>query len=120
MIVIEHEKNLVAVTAYGEFTLSDYKEFEDLVNYKVQFEGKVDLLFDLRQMADYTVDVVWEELKFSRAHAHDFDRIAVVTDDQWVAWSAWLSQIFVETEAAVFAELDDARAWLGIETIGTN
>lgn len=112
MIVTDHKRNLVSVTVFGEFGLADYKEFEDLVNYKVRFEGPVDLLFDLRQMADYTLDVVWEELRFSRAHANDFKRIGVVTDSQWITWSAWLSQIYVDAEMRIFDDLDEANAWL--------
>lgn len=112
MIVTDHKDNLVTVSVYGEFALADYREFEELVNYKVRFEGAVSLLFDLRQMADFTLDVAWEEIKFSRAHSHDFRRIAVLTDSQWVAWSAWLSQIFVDADLRVFADEQEARAWL--------
>lgn len=115
MIVTDHKAQLVSVTVFGEFALADYKEFEELVNFKVRFEGPVDLLFDLRQMADYTLDVVWEELKFSRAHAHDFKRIAVVTDSEWTAWSAWLSQIYVDAEMRIFSDLDEAQSWLAAD-----
>lgn len=112
MITTDHRAKLITVAVFGEFTLPDYKEFEELVNYKIRFEGPVDLLFDLRQMAGFTLDVAWEEIKFSRSHAHDFRRIAVLTDDQWVTWSAWISQLFVDAEVRVFTDEDDARAWL--------
>jgi hypothetical protein len=112
MIVTDHKDKLVTVTVYGEFALADYKEFEELVNYKVKFEGPVNLLFDLRQMADFTLDMAWEEIKFSRAHSHDFGKIAVLTDSQWVTWSAWLSQTFVDADLQVFAEEQEARDWL--------
>jgi hypothetical protein len=114
MIVTDHQPHRVSVAVYGEFTLADYKEFEQLVNYKVKFEGPVDLLFDLREMADFTLDVAWEELKFSRTHANDFNRIAVVTDSQWLTWVAWLSQISVNAEMQVFTDTDEAAGWLGI------
>ena len=112
MINIEHRDNLVAVTVFGEFTLADYKEFEEVVNFKVRFEGPVDLYFDLSQMADLTIDVAWEEIKFSRAHPDDFKRVAVVTDSQWVTWSAWLSQTFVSADVEVFDNADEANSWL--------
>ena len=112
MIVIQHQPKRVEVNVYGEFTLADYKEFEEMVNYKIKFEGIVDLLFDLREMADFTLDVAWEDIVFARAHANDFRRIAVLTASQWVSWSAWLSQIFVHAEMQVFAEDNEARAWL--------
>lgn len=112
MIVTDHQPHRVSVAVYGEFTLADYKEFEQVVNYKVKFEGPVDLLFDMREMADFTLDVAWEELKFSRTHANDFNRVAVVTDSQWVTWAAWLSQISVNAEMRVFADADEAIGWL--------
>jgi SpoIIAA-like len=112
MIVTDHQPSRVSVTVYGEFSLADYKEFEQLVNFKVKFEGPVDLFFDLRQMGDFTLDVAWEELMFSRTHANNFNRIAVVTDSQWVTWTAWLSQIFVNAEMRIFADADEAKVWL--------
>ncbi len=112
MITLDHQPNRVSVAVFGEFTLADYKEFEEIVNYKIRFEGPVDLLFDLSQMAGLTLDVAWEEIKFSRAHANDFNRVAVVTDSQWVTWSAWLSQTFVEADVEVFDDLAEAKGWL--------
>ncbi|BBO21572.1 MAG: STAS/SEC14 domain-containing protein [Burkholderiales bacterium] len=112
MIVTDHKDKLVSVAVYGEFTLADYKEFEELVNFKVKFEGPVNLLFDLRQMADFTLDMAWEEIKFSRAHSHDFGKVAVLTDSQWVTWSAWLSQAFVDADIEVFDDEQEARGWL--------
>lgn len=112
MIVTDHQDNLVSVAVFGDFTLADYKEFEELVNYKIKFQGEVNLLFDLRQMADFTLDVAWEEIKFSRAHAHDFGKVAVLTESQWVAWSAWLNKLVIEGEVQVFDDEGEARAWL--------
>ncbi|MCF8197259.1 MAG: STAS/SEC14 domain-containing protein [Sulfuritalea sp.] len=112
MITTQHQDRLVEFAVFGEFTLSDFKEFEELVLYEIKFSGPVDLLVDLRDMADFTVDMAWEEIKFSRQHAGDFRRIAVITDSQWVAWSAWLSQLFVNADVTVFDNEAEARAWL--------
>ena len=118
MIVTDHkDKNgdrLVTVAVYGEFTLGDYKEFEEQVNYKIKFGGTVNLLFDLRQMAGFTLDMAWEDIKFVRAHSHDFGKIAVLSDSQWVTWSAWLSQAFVDADLEVFADEQEARDWLEV------
>jgi len=43
---------------------------------------------------------------------NDFLRIAVLTDNQWISWSAWLSQAFVAADLRVFDDEADARAWL--------
>lgn len=116
MITTDHAPSLVSVTVLDEFTLKDYREFEELVNYKIKFEGPLNLIMDLREMAGFTVDVAWEEIKFSRQHAHDFQRIAILTNDEWITWSAWISQLFVDADVQVFDDEDAARDWIG-ETV---
>ena len=112
MITIDHRDQLVSIATLGEFTLADFKEFEELVLSKIQFAGPVRLLMDLREMLAFTVDMAWEEVQFSRQHAADFDRIAVVTNSQWVAWSAWLQQLFVSADLRVFDDISAAQAWV--------
>jgi hypothetical protein len=113
MITIEQTENLVNIAVMGEFTIADFKAFEEQSLYKLKTPGAVNLLFDLRAMINYTVDVAWEEIKFfSREHNHDFNKIAVVTDDQWITWQAWLSRIFVDADIQVFTGYEDAKAWV--------
>lgn len=116
MITFEQADNLINVAVLGEFTLADYREFEEHVLHKLKFDGKVNLLFDFRDMINYTLDVAWEEIKFSREHARDFGKIAVVTDNQWMTWSAWISNLFVETDIRVFQDYDEARQWVTEES----
>lgn len=113
MITIQQEANLLNAAVLGEFTLADFKQFEDQAVEYLQTPGPVNLLIDLRDMIGYTVDVAWEELKFfSRQHPHDFNKIAVVTTDQWRTWQAWLSRIFVDADIQVFADYEAADAWV--------
>ena len=113
MITIEQTNNLVNVAVLGEFTIADFKTFEEQSLLKLKTADSVNLLFDLRAMIDYTVDVAWEEIKFfSREHNHDFSKIAVVTSDQWLTWQAWLSRIFVDADIRVFTDYKEAQAWV--------
>ena len=112
MISLDVKNNQVGVTVMGQFTLDDYKEFEEAVTYGVKFQGKVNLLFDLRDMLSFSVDVAWEELKFSREHKNDFGRIAILTGDQWVAWSMWINRLFMSADIRLFDDLDMAQAWV--------
>ena len=112
MITTDRTGKLLTVAVLGEFTLGDFKEFETLIIDAVRSDGPVNLLLDLREMAGATVDMAWEEVKFTRQHARDFARIAVVTDSEWVTWSAWLQRLFVSAEISVEHDIEDARAWL--------
>jgi SpoIIAA-like len=113
MITIEQTENLVNVAVMGEFTIADLKTFEEQLLYKLKSPGELNLLFDLRAMVSYTLDVAWEEIKFfRREHNHDFSKIAVVTDNQWLTWQAWLTRIFVDADIRVFRDYMEARAWV--------
>ena len=112
MITIQQTDTLLNVAVLGEFTLDDFKQFEEQALYALKSPGAANLLFDLRDMISYTVDVAWEEIRFfSREHQHDFNKIAVVTDDQWLTWQAWLSRLFVDADIRAFADYGQAKAW---------
>lgn len=111
MITILETDNLISVAVFGEFTLADYKEFEEQVLYKSRHDGKVNVLFDWRDMVDYTVDVAWEDIKFIREHGSEFNRVAIITENQWQAWGAWVSNLFVNADIRVFNNYADAKAW---------
>lgn len=121
MITIQHTPNLIDIAVLGEFTLVDFQQIEDQIlrqldASKLTAPNSVSLLFDFRDMVDYTIDVALEEMKFfGREHPAQFNKIAVVTTDQWITWQAWLSRLFVDAEIRPFAEYDEARAWVNLE-----
>lgn len=115
MITVEKQDNLIIVAVISEFTLADYKQFEDEVVYHKFINGEVNVLIDLRDMLDYTLDVAWEDIKFMREHGNDFNQIAVVTNDQWQTWSAWVSNLFTDAEVLVFSDYDEAVNWIRSE-----
>ncbi|MGH8752166.1 MAG: STAS/SEC14 domain-containing protein [Burkholderiales bacterium] len=112
MISIQPTGNLLTANVMGEFTLADLREFETRVLEKLRPGKKVNVLIDLRDMLRYTLDVAWEEIRFSRSHAHDFGKIAVITGNQWLSWSAWLSGLFVDADIGVFEDDQAAQQWL--------
>lgn len=112
MIAINVKDNIVSMSVLGRFTLEDYKEFEEAVLYGIKFQGVVNLLIDLRDMLSFSVDVAWEEIRFSREHANDFDRVAILTGNEWIAWSAWINRQFVDADIELFDDIEQAEIWL--------
>ena len=112
MIAINVKDNIVSMSVLGRFTLEDYKEFEEAVLYGIRFQGVVNLLIDLSDMLSFSLDVAWEEIKFSRDHANDFDRVAILTVNEWVAWSTWINRLFVDADIRLFDNFAEAEAWL--------
>lgn len=112
MITIQKIDNLIIVAVIGEFALIDYQEFKKQVVYQSHFDGSANILLDFRDMLDYSTDVSWEEIMFTRNHGSEFHRVAVVTDDEWQAWSTWVLNLFINTQVSVFNDYDDAKVWV--------
>lgn len=115
MITIEQTPSLINLAVMGEFTLADFQQFEENARYQLSSAGKVDLIFDLRGMLNYTPDVAWQEIKFfSQDHQYDFSKIAVVTSDQWLTWQAWIARLFIHADIQVFSDYAAAQQWVKI------
>lgn len=112
MISISHEAEYIHAVVFEQFTLQDYKEFEANVLYDIRFHGSARLLLDLSQMDGYTIDMALEEIRFSKQNRQNFDRVAVVSNDQWVLWSVWLNQAIAESEIKIFPDVESAQFWL--------
>ncbi len=112
MITLHTENNLVSATVLGEFTLADFREFEEHLRYVLQFKGRARLLLDLRDMVSMTLDVALEELRFTREHPQAFERIVVVSENTWTQWRALLTNLFVDAEIQAFSDTGQALAWL--------
>ena len=112
MIAIEEVKDLLKVSVYGELALADFRRLERAVLGELRNRPQVKLLLDLRAMTGYTLDVAWEELKFTRAHPHDFRRIAVVTAQEWAPWLSWVAAAFSDAEVMLFEDPAPAEAWI--------
>jgi hypothetical protein len=112
MIVTEEDQNLLAMHVYGELTLADFLEFETAVTDELKTYPQINLLFDLTNMSGFTVDMAWEDIQFNKQHMRDFRKIAIVTDDQWIAWLSWLSGQFTDAEVQTFPDINSATGWL--------
>ncbi|HEC12446.1 MAG TPA: STAS/SEC14 domain-containing protein [Acidiferrobacteraceae bacterium] len=112
MITTQEDKNLIGIKVFGELTIADFREFEDAVTDELEHYQKIDLLVDLSEMTGFTLDAALEDIQFNRQHAHDFKRIAIVTDSQWLTWLSWLSGTFTQAEVQTFPDIASANNWL--------
>ncbi len=112
MITVQHEGNLTIIGIFARLEIADFKRLEDEIESQLKGLGKIDLLVDLRGMLGYTLDVALEDLRFSRAHARDVGRVAILSEDDSMMWTALLSELFVRAEIRVFDDETVAREWL--------
>jgi hypothetical protein len=114
MITTDVFTERIELHAYGRLTLDECREFEHLSDYRIKFNGPLDLLLDLRELESCSLDALIEQIRYGRRHAHDFSRIAVVSDNSMVTWMAMCSQIVVNADVRVFDDEGIAREWLGV------
>ncbi len=98
---------------FARFEIADFRRLEQEIGQQLQEVGKIDLLVDLRDMMGYTLDAALEDIKFTREHAHDVGRIAILSEDNAVVWTTLLSRLFVRAEMRVFDSEAQAREWVG-------
>jgi hypothetical protein len=113
MITIQHEGSLTVVGVFARLEIADFRRLEEEIESQLGLLGRIDLLVDLRGMLGYTLDVAFEDLRFTREHAHDVGRIAILSENDAVVWTALLSELFVRAEIRVFDGETLAREWLG-------
>jgi hypothetical protein len=114
MITTDVFTDRLELHAFGRLTLDECREFEHLSDYRIKFNGPLDLLLDLRELESCSLDALIEQVRYGRQHSHDFSRIAIVSDSSMVTWVAMCSQLFVDADVRVFDEEGMARDWLGI------
>ena len=112
MISIREQDYGLDIALYNEFTLGDFKLFEEALLKRSGEHGKPDVLLDLVGMKDFTLDMALEEIRFMRAHENDFGRFAIVADDAWIRLAAHLSGLLTHIPAEYFETVEEAQAWL--------
>ena len=112
MITVQHEGNQTVIGIFATFEIEDFRRLETEVGKQLAEVGQIDLLVDLRAMLGYTLDAALEDIRFSREHALEVGRIAILSEDNAVVWTALLSRMFVRAEIRVFDNEAPAREWL--------
>ena len=78
------------------------------------------LLLDLSQMKDFTIDMALEHLRFLRQHAHDFGRTAIVVNDIWIRIGIRLANLLTLQRPRYFGDTATAQKWLEQNTQNSN
>lgn len=112
MISIRQQSYGLNVALFNEFTVEDFRLLEQSVLDVVGEHDKPDLLLDLSLMRDFTIDMAWEQIRFTRQNAEHFGLIAIVVNDWWIELGTRLSNLLLLQHAKYFKTAEEAQAWL--------
>jgi len=108
--------DVVGIEAVGEVSADDYRTvLEPAIAAALEAHGKARLLYVLGDRFDgYTAGAAWEDTKVGLEHWRSWERIAVVTDREWIAHGVKAFAWLLPGEVRVFpvAERADATAWV--------
>jgi hypothetical protein len=109
-------ENVVAVTAKGRVTRQDYEAvLIPAVNDLLKRHGKIRLYYEFgAEYSGFDADAALQDLKVGVEHRKDWEKVAVVTDVQWIRQATLAFGFLLPGRARVFtlAEAPEAREWV--------
>jgi SpoIIAA-like len=109
-------EGVVAGVAKGRVTRRDYEEIlVPAVEAAFQRQSKVRCYYELgRDFAGMDAGAVWEDLRVGLGHLSGWERVAVVTDVDWVRFAVNAFRFLLPGEVRVFptSAAGDARRWI--------
>jgi hypothetical protein len=108
--------HVVAFTASGQVSGDDYQNvLIPAVEQKFGKYERIRLLYHLgTDFKKFTTTALWDDTKIGLHHLTGFERVAIVSDIDWINNMAKGVALVIPTELRVFkhGELDDAKAWI--------
>ncbi len=104
--------HVVGVLASGQVTASDYiKVLVPAVEAEQAKHGKVRVLYQLGPaFTGFTAGAMWDDMKLGVAHLNAWERIAVVTDVDWIAGATRFFGFAMSCPVRIFSNSDLAAA----------
>lgn len=107
--------NVLGVEARGKVTDDDYERvLAPAVREKRDAHGKIRFVYVLGDDFDgWTLGAMWEDARLGGSELTAWEKVAVVTDKDWIAHMVKAFAWMLPGEARVFGlgELDAAQAW---------
>jgi hypothetical protein len=107
--------NVLGLTAHGEVSARDYEEtlipaVEDLLAR----HEKIRLVYHVgADFTGFSAGALWDDAKLGISHFTAWERVALVTDLEWLATAAIATGLFLPSQVKVFPceHLEEARRW---------
>ena len=103
---------VLGVVASGQVDASDYENvFIPAIEAKLKAHGHIRILYQLGPaFTGFTAGAMWDDMKAGIAHLKAWERIAVVTDMDWVAGATRFFAFAMPCPVRVFPNKEFAEA----------
>ncbi|MEP7371198.1 MAG: STAS/SEC14 domain-containing protein [Nitrosospira sp.] len=109
-------EHVVGMVASGQVNASDYETVViPAIESALKTHGRIRILYQLGPaFTGFTSGAMWDDMKVGLAHLKTWERIAVVTDEDWVAGATRLFGFAMPCPVRVFPnkEFAEAANWI--------
>ena len=109
-------KNVLGFTAKGTVSAKDYESvLIPAVEQRFASQGKVRLLYHLgEEFSGIEPAAAWDDTKLGLQHFTDWERLALVTDVDWIRWAVSIFGLAMLGHIRVFHndEFAEAKRWV--------
>lgn len=109
-------RHVIGIVASGQVNASDYEIVViPAIESALKLHGRIRMLYQLGPaFSGFTSGAMWDDMKLGLAHFKAWERIAVVTDLDWVAGATRLFGFAMPCSVKVFSnkEFAEAANWI--------
>lgn len=107
-------RNIVEVRVSDKLSREDYEHFVPEVERLIRENGKIRLLFEMKDFHGWDMGALWEDIKFDLKHFADIERLAMIGEKKWEQWMAAFCKPFTSAEIRYFdqSQAGDAKSWI--------
>ncbi len=115
-IVPSLKDNVLAVKAVGKVTGEDYSQvLIPAVEERLNKYDKIRFIYDLgRDFQGFTAGALWDDALVGFRHLTAFEKIAVVSDEEWITAAVRFFALFIPCPVKIFrtGEMSTAQLWI--------
>jgi len=114
--ILDLKPNIIGFEATGTVTGKDYTEIMiPAIEEKLKTDSKINFLYYIdAEFEHYELKAILEDSKIGIKFFNDYEKIAIVTDMNWLKNGVHIFGFMIPGEIKVFdiAHLDDAKDWI--------
>ncbi len=114
MLTVKKTDEIIYTTATEKLDEADYEKLVPMLESMIVKHGKIRWYFEMNDFHGWTLNAFWKDLKFDISNAQNFEKIAMVGENNWQDWMTQLMKPF--TSASIkffgFSQAQEAKDWI--------
>ena len=98
----------------GKLSHEDYETMVPMLEDAIKDvkEPKIKALLDICDFEGWELRAAWDDLKLGLKHGKEFEKIAVIGNQNWESIAATIANWFTGSELKYFEDYEDALEWI--------